>query len=229
MLSPDSTASSHASLRYETECGGEESNDATLLTGDAALFFEMTITHPRFEDMWQGDPAAFRAFVRDRLVSGSTKKLAKLSRRIEDFSRGRLRYGTAETSRIRDIYPILVTLLPWPIHAIIWQLIAPDLLDLDPFGGPELDGQRIHRPIFVSAEELGMIEESIRSGDLDLPSLLRDWQSSAMAGSSLKNYLLLERGFQEELNSHLAAEYRRVIESLRLEVARLVRLDEAGE
>ena len=206
----------YAPIRYETERGNEESNNATLVLGDTAVFLEMTITSPLFKHLWAGDTAAFRDFVHDRFVAGSTMKMAKLSRRIEDFRAGRLELPGTDASTIRTICPVIVTLLPWPRHHVIEVAVAPVWAELDPIGGPETLPGRVMPPVFVSAEELEMIEGSIQAGDFTLPVLLDDWQSSGFRASPLKNYLLLGRpGYVERENAHLLARFIEVAETLK--------------
>ena len=144
------TAQLFGPIEYETEQGLEESNDATLFSGPDAVFIEVTITHPRFPVLWNGDVSAFRAFLVDRFVNGETRKLWKLSKRINDFRAGRLQIGGVDPATVGTIYPVLVTLLAWPRHGILSLVVDPVYAELDPFGGDtDLPGV-VAKPVFVS-------------------------------------------------------------------------------
>jgi hypothetical protein len=71
-----------------------------------------------------------------------------------------------------------------------------------------------------------MIEESLRTG-LTLTGLVKDWQESSQADSSLKNYLLLgHQGYREQPNAYLRTRFLEVVAALKEEAAALVRMDD---
>ena len=211
-------------IEYQTEQGLEESNDATLFSGSDAVFFEVTITHPRFPVLWNGDVPAFRAFLADRLVNGSTRKLWKLSKRIGDFRAGRLQIGGMDPASVGTIYPVLVTLLAWPRHGILSLVVDPVYAELEPFGGGEDLLGTVAKPVFVSAEELEMLEVSLRSG-WTMPEVLETWRRSPHAESSLKNHLFLDRRFEEQPNPYLLEMFKDVVSALKSNAAELIHFD----
>ena len=108
---------------------------------------------------------------------------------------------------------------------VVAKALEPVYAELAPFGGPaELPGNVV-APVFVSAEELEMLEEPLKRG-WTLPSVLDSWRMSPLATSSLKNHLFIDRSFVEVPNEHLRALFFEVMDSLKMEATRLVRFDE---
>jgi len=206
----------------------EKSNDATLFVGDAAIFFEFTITAPRVTDLFAGDTEAYRQFIRRRfLEEGSNHKLLKLGRRIEDFLSGALVFESVDRAVVRRIYPVLVTLVPWPRHRVISRALGPLFESLSLLRGGVRDGVSVRPWRLISIEEMEMLEGTIAAGNDSLEAVLAGWVDSTFSESSLNNYLLLGRGWTEEANPYLRGKYQVLVERIKGEAASRVRLEEA--
>lgn len=204
----------------------EESNDATLFLGDAAFFFEFTITAPRAVDLWTGDAALFREFVAERLVSGRNPKLAKLERRIRDFLAGDLVIDSIHPNNVHRLYPILVTLTPWPRHKIVSMALAPVLAPLDLLSGDTSGEARVFPLRWISAEELEMLEGPLLTGAATFEFILSGWAASPRADSSLKNYLFFDLNLAEVPNPYLREGYWAFVDRLRAGLAGRLHLDD---
>lgn len=195
----------------------EESNDATLFLGDAAVFIEATVTAPQARILWTGNSTAYRSFVRERLVMGRPGKLAKLARRINDFRSGALHFPGVEPSQIRHIIPVLATLTPHPRNPITATVVREEAAGL--LSQREYGAQQTVYPIgVIAAEELEIVESASRAGGFDLALELRNWSESPYRDWPLKNYLF-DRGVGRQPNPYLAQRFdeftHRGIDSLR--------------
>lgn len=207
----------------------EQSNDATLFIGDSAFFFEFTITAPPSLILFNGDLEGYRAFIRSRFLrEGTNQKLLKLERRISDFLSGELRFGPDYRQFVKRIFPVLVTLVPWPHHHVIARAIEPDFTPLVLLRGSAQGDITIDPWRLASIEEMEMLEGSLLAGDADIQSIFAGWASSRYFDSTLNNYLFLERPWREVQNPHLREKYLTITNGLKEGAARRVRLDPEG-
>jgi hypothetical protein len=96
--------------------------------------------------------------------------------------------------------------------------------ELDPFGGGQDLPGIVAKPVFVCAEELEMLEVSLRTG-WTMPEMLETWRRSPLAESSLKNHLFLDRRFEEQPNPYLLERFKEVTTALKSNAADLLRFD----
>lgn len=179
----------------------EESNDATLFLGDAAIFVEATVTAPAARTSWTGDADAYRHFIRDRMVSGRPAKLAKLARRVDDFLSGRLQFPGIDHKKVRHVLPVLATLTPYPRTPITDAVVRQESGEL--LSQVRQVGAHVVHPVGVlAAEELEIVEAASRAGEMDLGVELRRWTGSEHRGWPFKNYLF-SRNLGSSPNPHL--------------------------
>jgi hypothetical protein len=209
---------------YESADGPKEGTDAVLTIDDAAVFFEMTITAPPATALWSSSTAAFRKFLRGSL----REKLSKLEACVRDYLDGRMTYVGPKPTYVRRVFPLLVTLQAYPANAVLSGLYSEVLAGFPLLSGSQLGDTGVRGLRFVSIEELEMLEGALSAGQADLVTLLDEWCLMHPSGDvPFKNFLLLEKRFQEIPSSVLKEQFDQAARDMTSEIARLFQLDEA--
>jgi hypothetical protein len=208
---------------YGTPDEPKEGTDAVLTIGDAAVFFEMTITAPPAAALWSSSTAAFGKFLRGSL----RQKLSKLEACVGDFLDGRMSYVEPKPMYVRRVFPLLVTLQAYPANPVLSEMYSRVLAGFPFLSGSQLADAGVRRLRFMTIEELEMLEGALNAGQADLVALLDDWCFMYPAGDvPFKNFLLVEKRFHEIPSSVLKVQFDQATTDMTAEVAKLFRLDD---
>lgn len=209
---------------YGTADEPKEGTDAVLTIGDAAVFFEMTITAPPAAALWSSSTVAFRKFLRGSL----RQKLGKLEACVRDYLDGRMTYLGPKPTYVRRVFPLLVTLQAYPANPVLSGLYSEVLEGFPLLSGSQLGDTGVRGLRFVTIEELEMLEGVLSAGQADLVALLDEWCLTHPTGAvPFKNFLLLVKRFQEIPSSVLKEQFDQTARDMTSEIARLFQLDEA--
>jgi hypothetical protein len=131
---------------------------------------------------------------------------------------------------ISHVYRVLALLHPYPQTTATWKpLLSASEAALQSSWytcGSELLTAEVHPPQILSAEEFEMLEPQLHKGQYSLASLLlRKLGDADRAAISMKDFLLLYEGFQEEANEHLRLLFDTAREHVIERLAGLVDLD----
>lgn len=193
----------------------EASNDATLLIGDTAVFFEFTVTSPPARILWAGNAVEWRRFARERLIGARDRrpgKVAQLGRRIGHFLDGRLKLPGAPAA-VRRIIPVLVTLRSHPSNPIMAAALSEELKAFPDWPTGQRGDIEVLPLRMLSAEELEIATAGSRAGTLDFTESLIAWTHSRQQRDwSYKNFLRYDRNYEEVPNAYLISAYRECTE-----------------
>lgn len=199
--------------------------DAILSIGDAAVFFEMTVTAPSATVLWSGSSQVYRDF----LARAVEPKIAELERCVSDYLDGRLGYVTTPPSQVRRIFPILLTLQAYPLHPLLAPLYQKALAGSRYLSGSQLGTRGVQKLRFLTIEELEMVEGALHRGQANLVGLLQEWCLADPDGSTpFKNFLLIQKGMTEIPSSQLEADFRKLEEEMKAVAGQLFVIDDIG-
>jgi hypothetical protein len=209
---PGGTISAYRSPGFPSPVDG---GDGYLMANGRVVVFEMTGSAIPAQTLLSGDGARFRDDFERKMVmevtsSGAQKlgKFAQLDRVVRDLIGGHLILPGLAPGEIKEVFPVLVSLTPFPQLANIWSVIN-DILSkwkLFQFNAPSV---LVHPPQIATVEELELLEAGFAAGEYTLPELLwGKWCDPFMRDSSLKNYLVKEH-LREHDNPELHAIYDR--------------------
>jgi len=175
--------------------------DLLLLDGTRLVSVETTVTSLKMATQVAGDVKEFRRELR----SGKFKR--KLMQPVEGAANllmGRLKHGRLAPERITDVYPVLVTL--WPFPQFVATRVEVDAVYAAPSDLVTKTGSRIwvHPLQFLSAEEVEMLEPGWEMGAGLSDALADKGVGDPKHITSMKNYLFAHVAREHE-NHRMAA------------------------
>jgi len=179
----------HRAKQYARDHEQVDSSDVIIDYEPDAVFVEVVAKRPQAATLTRGDYAAFE----QDLQAGVLKKAKQLDRNIADFRSGHLVVGDMDPSRIKRIFPVILSIEGFPsmppIPKVITERIEAEgwLHDLPPVS-------------LLSAEELDAIEAFMEQGVAFL-DLLRGWKiDSGFGGFPFSNYVDMSPNLKSKLN-----------------------------
>ena len=160
--------------------------DLTVASGSAWAIFEVTTSAITMQTAVRGDVSAFRKEVREKFAH----KLAQPLRGFGSLVTRALTHPALNPDAVTDVYPVLVTLDPFPLPPGMERSLHEDFVQ--PIGVPEAGGRdlAIHTVSVLSAEEVELLYPILQSG-VSLTDLLRRREvDDPRHLVSMKNYLL---------------------------------------
>ena len=150
---------------YERAKGGPEGPDAILIDHQngslVAIFVEVKSSRPRLDSATSGDLSRLRQDWNDFLIGTQEEPKAarQLDRAISDFRKGALSVPGLDPSRVGKIYPVIITLDPWPFYLDVYSEF---LMDVE--ASNLLSEERTARLDVWSCFDLELLSPQVRSG-----------------------------------------------------------------
>jgi hypothetical protein len=164
---------------------GVKKPDAIIQQGSSLVVFESTVTALSDAAVVASDPAAFELEIKSKHMA----KASQLRNGIEALAAGQLVAAGVDMSVVREIYPVLLLLYPFPHFGFTVKPLR-EALRPGQIGRGALEVRAL---TVMSAEELEMIEPILADGPVALSELLALKEGSrATSDTSLKNFLLSE-------------------------------------
>jgi hypothetical protein len=122
---------------YERAPDGPEGPDAIIIGSQrgrlSAIFLEIKSSRPRTATANSGDLAELKRDWKLYLIGtpGERKAARQLDRPVSDFRSGKLSLPGVDQASIYTIYPVIVTLDPWPFYLNIYQDFQEDVASQD--------------------------------------------------------------------------------------------------
>lgn len=142
-----------------------EGPDAIIIDHDkdslVAIFLEVKSYRPNKDVFIYGDLNNLRKNWNDFLIGSENKPLAarQLDKAVTNFRKGNLSIPGIESSQIATIYPIIVTLDPWPFYLDIYDEFSKDIT-----GNNLLSGQGVAPIDIWSCFDLELLSPRILAG-----------------------------------------------------------------
>lgn len=122
--------------QYERDKGTPEGPDAIIVGNQgaalSAIFIEVKSSRPNREVVVTGDLSRLMESWRRDLIGTNAKRKAtrQLDRAIDDFRLGSLRIPGIEQSKVATVYPIVITLDPWPLIFEVFESFENEVASL---------------------------------------------------------------------------------------------------
>jgi hypothetical protein len=182
---------------YEFEYGPKNrrvrTSDVILIYGRSAIFLEVTASRLQMlRTAVLGQIDAFWDDI-DKVILASSRQLARV---IGDFEAGRLRIpGTAPTM-IDRIYPVAITIQPFPQMPLVWALIDEKIKQ----EGIRLSGPKMQPLQLLDGEDIELLEALVESGE-SVVNVIEAKSKSTFRGQGLKNFLHYSKRYHRGLHS----------------------------
>ena len=119
--------------QYERSRGTPEGPDAVILGNQgnslSAIFLEVKSSRPNRDVVVSGDLSKLADNWHRYLIgtSGKPKAARQLDRSIKDFRSGKFRLPGVDQSSVSIIYPVIITLDPWPLYMEVYEAFCDDV------------------------------------------------------------------------------------------------------
>lgn len=185
--------------------------DAVLIDGTLLVSIECTVTGLKMETMVTGNAEEFRRELR------SSKFKRKLMQPVDgatNLLRGLLNHPAVSRDAITDVYPVVISLWPFPQFVSTRFEVDKVYKAPDQILTKANRAVRCHALQFLSAEEFEMLEPGMTFG-AGLTDALADKESGdPNQNTSMKNYMFT-RVARENENARMAGLFTKMIEESR--------------
>jgi hypothetical protein len=178
--------------------------DLVLVEGPAWIMIETTVSTLSRRTLVAGDVAAFRREIAPDSQMG--RKLRQPVTAAQHLLGGVTSHPQLTIDTVTDVYPLVLTLHPFPLHALTRDEISATYTPprmITSTGGRQV---RVHETQLLSAEELEVLEPMIAAG-VRLSELFTAKESADpfLKGGSVKNFLFAQPDWSETPNPRMRA------------------------
>ncbi len=168
-------------------------SDIILVYGRSAIFLEVTASRLQMQrTAVLGQINAFWDDI-DKVILASSRQLARV---IGDFEAGRLRIPDTTPTMIDKIYPVIITMQPFPQMPLVWALIDEKIREERiPLFGPKMQPLQL-----LDGEDVELLEALVESGE-SMVNVIETKSKSTFRGQSLKNFLHYSKKYRRGLYS----------------------------
>lgn len=159
--------------------------DLVAADNGAWAVIEITVRAISMRTIVEGDVASFRREIREKFRT----KMRQPAEGMRSFLSGRLHHAHLDVSAVSEVFPLLVTLQPFPLFPGVWSVLD----EVQPGPAPLKHRDRtplvVHPLQILSAEEIEIATAFLRTGVTMVELLRRKEQSDPGRNLTMKNYL----------------------------------------